>query len=274
MGGNHGDLIWWLPQRALCAIDSWVHVFFTNIVFGIFAQASRYETRSASDAMFRLGAVARALVERKELLASSAYVKVGKNCSIDPSTVFQGPVTIGDNVTIGPGCVITQCIIGDNVTLTHSNHFHMCVIGNHCFFPFGAGASFSLFMENSSLAASAVMEMSVMGRNSYVGAGTIFTDFNLLPTPMHTADNQHLVEIDMPVLGGCIGHNCRVGSGLMIYPARMIESDVVLFASPTRRVIMKNISYEESDHHAMFGADLHPRKYPREDEAIEEGTWG
>ena len=46
------------------------------------------------------------------------YVKIGKNCSIDPSTVFQGPVSIGDNVTIGPGCVITQCVIGNNVTLT------------------------------------------------------------------------------------------------------------------------------------------------------------
>jgi hypothetical protein len=110
--------------------------------------------------------------------------------------------------------------------------------------------------------------MSVIGRNSYVGSGTVFTDFNLLPTPMRAQVDHHLVEIDMPVLGVCVGHNCRIGSGLLVYPGRMIESDVVLIASPTRRVIMKNISWEESDHHASHAANLHPRKYPREDEQI------
>lgn len=269
MGGRSGDQVWWLPQRSICAIDSWIHVFFANIVFGVFAQASRIETRSTSDALFRLSATARALVERKELTASSAYVKIGKNCSIDPSTVFQGPVSIGDNVTIGPGCVITQCVIGNNVTLTHSNHFHMCVISDDCFFPFGAGAAFTVFMEGASAAHTASIEMSVVGRNSYIGSGTIFTDFNLLPAPMRAADNGHLIEIEMPVLGACIGHNCRIGAGLLLYPGRMIESDVVLIPSPTRRVIMKNILWEESDHHAINAE--HPRKYPREEEDM--GEW-
>jgi hypothetical protein len=109
----------------------------------------------------------------------------------------------------------------------------------------------------------------VIGRNSFVGAGNTFTDFNLLPIPLKTMVDGRLIELDMPLLGGCVGHNCRLGSGLVIYPARMIESDVVLFASPTRRVIMKNISYEESDHHATRGAALHPRMYPREDEMVE-----
>jgi hypothetical protein len=56
---------------------------------------------------------------------------------------------------------------------------------------------------------------------------------------------------------------------LVIYPARTIESDVVLIASPSRRMIMKNISFEESDHHATRGAHLHPRQYPRMDEVVE-----
>jgi hypothetical protein len=89
--------------------------------------------------------------------------------------------------------------------------------------------------------------------------------------------DRHLKAIDTPVLGVCVGHNCRVGAGLMIYPARMIESDVVLIASPTRRVIMKNITYEESDHHYVYGTDLHPRKYPREYETpvtASSSNWG
>jgi len=109
--------------------------------------------------------------------------------------------------------------------------------------------------------------MCVVGRDSFIGAGTTFTDFNLLPTPLKIEGPDGALEsIDQVVLGGCVGHNCRLGSGLVIYPARMIESDVVLFASPTRRVIRKNISYEESDHHELRPeiAKTHKQKYPRQ----------
>src|SRR5690554_3235562 len=80
----------------------------------------------------------RAYLEEKPVLASSAYVKQGRNCSIHPSTVFHGPVTIGDNVTIGPGCVIAQSTIGNDVTLNGANYFHLSVVGDRCFFPVGA----------------------------------------------------------------------------------------------------------------------------------------
>jgi hypothetical protein len=48
-------------------------------------------------------------------------------------------------------------------------------------------------------------------------------------------------------------------------PARVIESDVILFASAERRVINRNVSYEESDHHKVRAsvAKLHKRRYPR-----------
>jgi hypothetical protein len=61
-----------------------------------------------------------------------------------------------------------------------------------------------------------------------------------------------------------------VGSGLVVYPGRTIESDVVLMPSPNRRVIMNDISYEESDHHAMLLADDLPRRYPRREGS---GDW-
>ncbi len=268
------EMAWWLPERAVCAVDTWVHLFFINIVFGMFTEAWRFEHQHAARRAFRLQARLRALFERKPLLASSAYVKVGQNCSIDPSTVFHGPVVIGDRVTIGPGCVISQCIIGNDVTLTHGNHFHMCVIGDRCFFPWGASAYFTAIMADSICGQGACVEMSVIGRGSYIGAGVIFTNFNLLPIPLRTAVDRRLIEMDMPMLGVCVGHNCRLGAGLVVYPARMIESDVVLIASPTRSVIMKNISYEESDHHAFAATDLHPRRYPREhEEELLESTW-
>lgn len=263
-GSQATDLVWWVPQRAVCPVDTWIHLFFINIIFGIFARAWQFEQRSASRG-FRMKARWRALVERKPLLATSAYVRTGKNCSIDPSTVFHGPVFIGDNVTIGPGCVISQCIIGNNVTLAHGNHFHMSVISDDCFFPWQASATFSTFMRGASGAQNSSVPMSVIGRDTYIGAGTTFTDRNLLPQPLQATLNYQSYDLTLPVLGACVGHNCRVGAGLVLYPAVAIESDVVLISAPNRRVIMNNISYEESDHHALPGiADLHPRRYPRD----------
>ena len=103
-----------------------------------------------------------------------------------------------------------------------------------------------------------------IGRNTFIGAGNTFTDFNLVPKPIRSSYQGKLEETGMPVLGGCVGHNCFVGSGLVVYPARAIESDVVLLASAERRVIDRNIFYEDSDHFTIKrGMELHARMYPR-----------
>jgi hypothetical protein len=59
---------------------------------------------------------------------------------------------------------------------------------------------------------------------------------------------------------------------MIIFPARTIESDVVLFASTDRRVIDRDIHYEESDHHKLMFSHLHPRLYPRPGESLVE-SW-
>ena len=66
----------------------------------------------------------------------------------------------------------------------------------------------------------------------------------------------------MPVLGGCVGHNCFIGSGMVVYPGRAIESDVIMFASPERRVIDRSVLYEDSDQFSIKDANhLHSRQY-------------
>ena len=115
--------------------------------------------------------------------------------------------------------------------------------------------------------------MCVVGRNTFIGAGSTFTDYNLLPSPIRAMDGHgRLGHANRPVLGGCVGHNCRLGAGMIIFPARTIESDVVLFASKERRVIDKDIRFEDSDHHGLKFSKLHPRLYPRPGEASEE-SW-
>jgi acetyltransferase-like isoleucine patch superfamily enzyme len=119
-------------------------------------------------------------------------------------------------------------------------------------------------MENSMIAQNTCLQMCVIGRNTFIGAGNTFTDYNLIPAPLRARDgNGNLSPSNRPVIGSCVGHNCRIGSGMIIYPARTIESDVVLVASKERHIIDHDVHFEDSDHHHLRLAHLHQIPYHR-----------
>lgn len=264
MAGTHGDLVYQVPRRALMAIDCWTHVFIADSVFGIFARALRFETRLNTELAFKLGIFATALYEGRQLLECSELVKIGKGCTIDPTAVIHGPTTIGDRVTINAGTVIENCIIGDDVNIMQDCQLMLSVVGNGTFLPFRAALFMTTIMDNSMVAQNTCLQMCVIGRNTFIGAGSTFTDYNLIPAPIRALDgHDELKPTNRPVLGGAVGHNCRIGAGMIVYPARTIESDVVLAASKERRVIDKDIKFEDSDHHSMKNASAHKQVYPR-----------
>lgn len=273
MASESGDLIYQVPLRSMIAIDSWVHIFIADCVFGLFGRGARFEDRLARDPVFKLSVLGAAMYEGVQLLECSKLVKIGRNVTIDPHAVIHGPTTIGDNVTINAGAVIENCIIGDNVNVGQGCQLMLSVVGDGTFLPFRASLFMTSVMDNSMIAQNTCLQMCVVGRNSFIGAGNTFTDFNLISAPIKARDaNGELKLSNRPVLGSCTGHNCRIGSGLIVYPARTIESDVVMFASKERRVVDRDIVYEESDHHKLKNASQHPRLYPRQGEHVEE-SW-
>ena len=264
MADQSGDLVFQVPLRALIAIDSWVHIFIVDVVFGLFSRGARFEKRLGEDLGFKLNILGKAIYEGRQILECSELVKVGRNCVIDPHAIIHGPTTIGDNVTINAGAVIENCIIGNNVNISQDVQLMLCVVGDGAFLPFRAALFMTTIMENSMVAQNTCLQMCVIGRNTFIGAGSTFTDYNLIPAPIRALDGQgKLNHSNRPVIGSAVGHNCRLGSGMIVYPARTIESDVVLAASKDRRVIDKDIRYEDSDHHKFKSASLHRRLYPR-----------
>jgi NDP-sugar pyrophosphorylase family protein len=204
------------------------------------------------------------MLERKNVHCASEMVHVGRNCSIDPTATIKGPTYIGDNVNVGPGSVIDASVIGDNVNIMQGCQIQWSVVSDRCYLPFRAALFSSVMMEDSMLAQNTCLQFCSVGRNTFIGAGTTFTDFNLVPKPIKAVRQGDLDSTGMPVVGGCVGHNCFIGSGMVVYPARAVESDVVLLASDERRVITRNVHYEDSDHFAIRGgAELHHRLYPR-----------
>jgi len=204
------------------------------------------------------------MLERKQALSSSELVHIGRNCSIDPTAIIRGPTYIGDHVSIGPGVVVDVSVIGDNVDIMTGGQVMLSVVSDRCFLPFRAALFMSVMMIDSMVAQNTCLQFCSIGRGTFIGAGNTFTDFNLVPKPIRAVHGEELEETGMPVVGGCVGHHCFIGSGLVVYPARAIESDVILLASPERRVIDRNVYYESSDHLAIKGgANLHSRMYER-----------
>ncbi|MEA3339534.1 MAG: multidrug transporter, partial [Chloroflexota bacterium] len=178
-----------------------------------------------------------------------------------------GPTWIGDNVSIGPGSVIDIAVIGNNVSIGTGSQIQVSVVSDRCFLPFRGALFMSSMMADSMLAQNTCLQFCSIGRGTFVGAGNTFTDFSLVPQkPIRAMHEREPQETGMPVLGGCVGHNCYIGSGMVVYPARAIESDVILFASPERRVIDRTIYYEDSDHLKLKdGEKLHARIYKPEE---------
>ncbi len=273
MASEQGDLVYQVPLRYLIAIDSWVHIFIADTVFGLFGRGARFEARLNRDPFFKLRLFGRAIYEGRQVLSCSEVVKIGRNCVIDPDAVIHGPTTIGDNVTIGAEAVIENCIIGDNVNISQGCHLMLSVIGDGTFLPFRASLFMTTVMENCLIAQNTCLQMCVVGRNTFIGAGSTWTDFNLLSAPIRARDGSGMLRLsNRPVLGGCVGHNCRIGAGMVVYPARTIESDVVLFADRARRVIDHDLTYEDSDHLKLPQASMHRRLYPRPGEQTDE-SW-
>lgn len=273
MADQSGDLVFQVPLRSMIAIDSWVHIFIADMVFGQFTRGARFEKRANDELSFKLKILGKAIYEGRQVLECSEAVIVGKNCVIDPSAVIKGPTIIGDNVHIDAGAVIDNSYIGSNVNVGQGAQVMLSVVGDGAFLPFRAALFMTTLMDNSMLAQNTCLQMCVIGRNTFIGAGSTWTDYNLIPAPIRARDgNGNLSISNRPVLGGAVGHNCRIGSGMIIYPARTIESDVVLAASLERRVIDRDITFDQSDHHKLKLAHLHQTPYHRNRKAEAE-SW-
>jgi UDP-N-acetylglucosamine diphosphorylase/glucosamine-1-phosphate N-acetyltransferase len=59
-------------------------------------------------------------------------VHVGQDCVIDINCIFEGQVTLGNNITIGAGCILKNIVIGDGVTIKPYSIIEDAEIGANC----------------------------------------------------------------------------------------------------------------------------------------------
>ena len=252
MAVNQGELVFYVPLRAFLSIENWIHVYLASTPFGVFSWGRAHEelverswkeklSVSFSHVLDRLNPFCPAW-RKSHFFSSSRLVKVGKNCSIDPSAIIHGPTVIGDNVYIGAGAVVTNSMIGDNVTIMQGCQVMLSVVSNKCYLPWNTGLFMTSLMENSMVAQLSCLQMCVVGRNTFIGAGNIFTDFHLLGRKLRIDHHGEKVEIDMPVIGSVVGHSCKIGSGFVIYPGRMVGSNTTMIYADPYTVVQRDVN--------------------------------
>jgi UDP-N-acetylglucosamine diphosphorylase / glucose-1-phosphate thymidylyltransferase / UDP-N-acetylgalactosamine diphosphorylase / glucosamine-1-phosphate N-acetyltransferase / galactosamine-1-phosphate N-acetyltransferase len=262
---HQGDLVFQVPRRAFLSIENWVHVFLANSPFGVFSWGRIHEQLVEESWKEKLAISLNTLGHtlspfsppwRNHMFSCSRLVKIGKNCSIDPTATIHGPTVIGNNVTIGAGVVITNSLIGNNVNIMQGCQVMLSVVSDRCYLPFNASLFMTALMENSMVAQLSCLQMCVVGRNTFIGAGNIFTDFDLINRPIQTHHKGQLAEVGLPVLGSAVGHNCKIGSGFVVYPARMIGSNTTLIYADSESVVGRNVQHIVSGDEADESGEL------------------
>lgn len=120
----------------------------------------------------------------------------GKDVSIDINAVFEGDVRLGDNVTVGPNCVLIDTTVGDRCFVHAMSHLQEVVLAEDCSVgPYArlrpgtvlaSGARIGNFVETKKSnigAGSKVNHLSYigdcdMGEGVNIGAGTITCNYD------------------------------------------------------------------------------------------------
>jgi hypothetical protein len=103
-------------------------------------------------------------------------------------------------------------------------------------------------MENTMVAQNTILQGCVVGRNTFIGGGNVFTDYNLLRKPITTMHRGKLEDVGMAACGCAVGHDCRIGAGFVFYPGRTVESGTILIYKGDAAVVDHNITAEALGH--------------------------
>ena len=130
--------------------------------------------------------VAGATLADPERIDIRGEVSVGQDCFIDVNAVFEGTNSLGDNVQIGPNCLILNSTIGSNSVIKANSILENAVIGEDCdigpFARLRPGTNLSDQVKIGNFVETKNIQMGVASKANhltYLGDSTIGKDVNI-----------------------------------------------------------------------------------------------
>ena len=153
---------------------------------------------------------------------------IGKNVSIDETSIIKGPCIIDDNTTIGPYAYIREnTIIGKNCHIGHAVEIKNSIIFNNCQI-----SHFNYIGD------------SIIGNNSHLAAGVIIS--NLKNDGSNIKTNN--IKVPLRKLGAIIYDHVEVGCNSVIYPGTIIYSNVSIYPLTRVRGVIKENTIVKDEH--------------------------
>ena len=162
-------------------------------------------------------------------------VEAGKDCSVDVNVIFEGKVTLGQNVTIKSNVVLQTVSIGDNTTIESFSHLSSATVGSNCNIgPYarlregseiGDDAKIGNFVETKKTKLGdgakanhlAYLGDAEIGSNTNVGAGTITCNYDGTNKHKTTIGDESFIGTNSSLVAPVnIGKGAYVGAGSVI----------------------------------------------------------
>lgn len=192
------------------------------------ALAERLLQRRQADALMDQGLTLRD-PDRFDLRGS---LRIGRDCLIDVNAVIEGEVVLGDNVTVGPHCVLRNCEIGDHSQVLSHTVIEHAQVGARCQIgPFARlrpdtrladRAKIGNFVETKKIslgAGSKINHLSyvgdaTVGDNVNIGAGVITCNYDGANKHVTTIGDDAFIGSDSQLVAPVdIGHGATIGAG-------------------------------------------------------------
>jgi NDP-sugar pyrophosphorylase family protein len=160
--------------------------------------------------------------------------KIGKNCNIHPTAWIEFS-TLGDNVTVGAGSVITGSLLGESNYIEHSTTVFFSVTGERCHVGVGATLRFALLYPGVGCGAR-LISYAVCGRDSVVPDGVTLCDYRIDGRNVSVMKDGAPVDTGSRVSGACLGHGVYLAAGCVVGPGRAIPNGMRIAPERSRYI--------------------------------------
>ncbi|MBL0710312.1 MAG: bifunctional UDP-N-acetylglucosamine diphosphorylase/glucosamine-1-phosphate N-acetyltransferase GlmU [Colwellia sp.] len=179
---------------------------------------------------------------------------IGSEVSIDINCLFEGTVTVADNVNIGANCILKNCSISANVDIKPNSIIEEAVIGENCSVgPFARIRPGTIMKDNSHVGNFVEMKKTtlgegskaghltylgdtIIGKNVNIGAGTITCNYDGVNKSQTIIDDNAFIGSNSSLVAPVvIGSTATIGAGSVI--AKDVGSDELAVARGKQRNI-------------------------------------
>jgi len=204
-----------ITSQFIIKIGHWANLWAANVSTPL-VDAARIRKKKWK--IFLAALRARSFKEHKIMASLNS---IGRGCDIHSDTTIEG-CSIGNNVVIGAGSRVLTSVIGNNVWIGKNVVVEDSIVGNECFITRG-NVMYTVLFPEASVSCEA-LTTSIVGSGSLLAVNATLTDFRFDGRNILLLKEGKLVDSGNKILGGCLGHNVKIGSGCVIAPGRMIPN--------------------------------------------------